>query len=127
MGKKQPEPTAVELAQRIIGAEYMPISQEHNALKLLLEDLGKVGLSPAEVEALCHTAKVPGVNQFVRLDQIPCGCERIYRGMVMGVERTPPNVSIRIGGLEGVKPCAKHIDLVQKIQMREPNEQHRMF
>lgn len=127
MRKKQPEPSNLELAQRIIGAEYTPISQEHNAMKLLLEDLGKDGLSPQEVEELCQTAKVPGINGFVRLDSLPCGCVRIYRGMVMGVERTLPNVSIRIGGLEGVKPCPRHVDLVRGIQMPEVVEQPRMF
>jgi len=109
----------LEKAKEQLGGEYIPIDPENNAIKAILQDLGKANLTPNEVEELCKTAKVPSLNGFVRLDTLPCGCERIYKGMILGHHQDPHNFTIRIGGIEGVKPCQRHIKLIEKIRLRE--------
>lgn len=126
MGKKHP--TALEQAREELGGDYTPIDPRHNAIRLILADLGKGDLNPSEVEALCGTVKVPGVDGFTRLDQLPCGCERIYRGNILGAERHPDGLTIRIGGLEGAKPCPKHAGLVDRVRLQGlPGEQPKLF
>ena len=114
------QPSVLELTRAELGAEYTPISPEHNAIKLILQDLGHGDLGPTEVEALCRTVKVPGLDGFTRLDQLPCGCERIYRGKILGAYQDSGSLNIRIGGLEGVKACPRHMDLISGISLKEP-------
>ena len=96
---------------------YTPIKPDHNAINLILADLGKADLSPSEVEELCQTAKVPTARGFVRLDLLPCGCERIFKGMILGSEHTADSLSMTIGGIEGVKPCSKHTELIHSLSI----------
>jgi len=94
---------------------YIPIRPEHNAIKLILADLGKADLKPDEVEGLCHTFKCLTLKGFLRFDSLPCGCERSYEGKILGCQQTETVMSIGIGGLETVKPCAKHQELIEGI------------
>lgn len=95
---------------------YTPINPDHNAINLILADLGKADLSPSEVEELCQTDKVPTARGFVRFDLLPCGCERIFKGMILGSEQTADSINITIGGIEGVKPCQAHAELIEKVK-----------
>jgi hypothetical protein len=99
--------------ERIRADGYTIIDPKQNAFTAILADLGKADLSPAEVEALCQTAKdiIPG-SGFVRYDLLPCRCWRVYRGLILSAERTTDSLSMQIGGFEGVKPCQKHTELV---------------
>jgi len=105
-------------ADYLIADGYTPIDPHHNAIKAILADLGKADLPPREVEEFCQTAKVAGLNGFTRIDLLPCGCQRIYKGLILGHHQDPANFTIRIGGIEGVKPCPKHLDLVETIKQR---------
>lgn len=95
---------------------YTVIDPDHNAINLILADLGKADLSPREVEQLCQTAKCAGLNGFVRYDLLPCGCGRVYRGMIVGYHQDSHNFTIKTGGIEGVKPCPKHKALIEAIK-----------
>lgn len=104
-------------ADRLVADGYAVIDPRHNAITLILADLGKADLEPREVEALCRTAKCAGLNGFTRIDLLPCGCSRIYKGLVLGFDRYPQNISLRAGGVEGVKPCPKHNELIESIKL----------
>jgi hypothetical protein len=96
---------------------YTVIHPEHNGINSVLADLDKANLSPREVEDLCKTAKCVTLNGFIRYDSLPCGCGRIYKGMVLGCEQTVTTFNIKGGGLEGVKPCPKHQALIESIKL----------
>jgi len=102
---------------QLIADGYTPIHPDHNAINTLLADLGKADLSPREVEELCQTAKVAGLDGFTRIDLLPCGCSRIYKGLILGHHQDPHNLTIRVGGIEGVKPCPKHTELIEGIKL----------
>ena len=101
----------------LVADGYTPIHPDHNAINLILTELGKADLPPREVEALCQTAKVVGLNGFTRVDLLPCGCSRIYKGLILGHHQDPRNLTIRIGGIEGVKPCPKHTELIEATKL----------
>jgi hypothetical protein len=96
---------------------YTVINPEHNGINRILADLGKGDLSPREVEELCHTAKCPGLSGFIRIDALPCGCWRIYKGLLLGYEQTATTFNIKASGLEGVKPCPNHRALIEGIKL----------
>jgi len=98
---------------------YTIIQPKQNAITLILADLDKADLSPKQVEELCHTAKaiIPS-GGFVRYDLLPCGCSRVYRGLILSANHTPDTLKMTIGGIEGVKPCPKHTTLVEGIAWR---------
>lgn len=102
----------------LVGQGYTVINPDHNAITLILIDLGKALLPPKEVETLCKTAKCVGLNGFTRFDTLPCGCERVYEGMILDHQHDPVNLTITIGGIEGVKPCPKHTTLIETIKRR---------
>lgn len=104
--------------ERLQADGYTPISPEHNAINLILADLGKADLSPKEVEKLCQTAKCVTLNGFIRYDLLPCGCGRVYRGMALGFDRNPQTITLKVGGIEGVKPCQKHTELIQSLAIK---------
>ncbi len=99
----------------LVADGYTVIDPEHNAITAILADLGKADLGPREVEQLCQTAKVAGLNGFTRIDLLPCGCVRIYKGMIAGFHHNPQTYTLRVGGIEGVKPCLGHTALVESI------------
>ena len=101
--------------ERLQADGYIPIDPRHNAIKAILADLGKADLSPQEVEALCQTAKCVTLNGFVRYDLLPCGCGRVYRGLALGIDHNPQTITLKVGGIEGVKPCPKHTELVKSL------------
>lgn len=100
---------------RLVRDGYTPINPSHNGINEILADIGKSNLSPREVETLCQTAKCTGLNGFVRFDLLPCGCGRVYRGMILGCSQDSQSFNIKIGGIEGIKPCPKHTSLVESI------------
>lgn len=102
----------------LVADGYTPINAGHSAINLILADLGKADLSPREVEELCQTAKLVGLNGFTRIDFLPCGCCRIYRGMILGYYQNHGTISLGTGGIEGVKPCPKHTELIETIKLR---------
>lgn len=112
---KQRPPLELE-RERLTAEGYTPIAPAHNAIESILADLGKADLNPEEVEQCCHTVKVPGLMGFTRLDTLPCGCQRIYRGMILGMSRDAQNYIISTGGIEGVKPCETHRTLVERMR-----------
>ena len=96
---------------------YTPIDPQRNAITTILAELGKTDLDPREVEELCQTAKCAGLNGFTRIDLLPCGCSRIYKGMITGYYRTNHGtISLGAAGIEGVKPCPKHTELISNIR-----------
>jgi hypothetical protein len=101
----------------LIAEGYTVIDPAHNAIKAILTELGKADLPPREVEALCQTAKVAGLNGFTRIDQLPCGCQRVYKGMIVGFAYNPQTYALKVGGIEGVKPCPKHTELIEAIKL----------
>lgn len=103
---------------RLIADGYSVIDPDQNAMNTILADLGKGDLSPREVEDLCQTAKCAGLNGFVRIDLLPCGCCRIYKGMILGYYQNHGTISLGTGGIEGVKPCPKHTELIETIKLR---------
>lgn len=103
-------------ADRLIADGYVVIDPDHNGINAILADLGKADLSASDVERLCQTAKVVGVSGFTRIDLLPCGCCRIYKGIALGFSHLPPVYSIHAGGIEGVKPCSRHTALVESIK-----------
>ena len=113
----QPKTPLEREADNLIADGYSVIDPSHNAINLILAELGKANLPPREVEELCHTAKVAGLNGFTRIDRLPCGCLRIYKGMILGHHQDPHNLTIRTGGIEGVKPCPGHTALVESIKL----------
>lgn len=115
--KTRPQTPLEREADRLAADGCSVISPEHNAIKAILSDLGKADLEPREVETLCRTAKVAGIDGFTRIDQLPCGCCRIYKGLALGIDRTPHTYSLRVGGVEGVKPCPKHTELIGSIKL----------
>jgi len=117
MKPKARQRSPLELERERLTAEgYTPIAPAHNAIKTILADLGKANLTPQEVEECCHTVKVAGLQGFTRLDTLPCGCQRIYRGMILGMSRDAQNYTISTGGIEGVKPCGTHRPLVESMR-----------
>ena len=98
---------------------YTLIQPGKNAITMILAELGKAELSPREVETLCQTAKavIPS-GGFVRYDALPCGCGRVYRGLILSAENTPTSLKMAIGGFEGIKPCPKHTALVESISWK---------
>ena len=123
MGKNKPKSEIDYEIEHLTSDGYTVINPEHNAINLILADLGKANLSPREVEDLCKTAKCAGLNGFVRYDALSCGCGRVYRGMVLGCEKTPTTYNIKAGGLEGVKPCPKHQTLIEGIKLTAKDEE----
>jgi len=107
-------------ADRLIADSYSVIDPSQNAMTTLLADLGKADLSPREVEELCQTAKCAGLNGFTRIDLLPCGCCRTYKGMIVGYHQNQNHgtISLSTGGIEGVKPCPKHTELIDSIKLR---------
>jgi hypothetical protein len=106
-------------AEHLIADGYCVIDPGHNAMTTLLAELGKADLSPREVEELCQTAKCAGLNGFTRIDLLPCGCCRTYKGMILGYYQNQNHgtISLGTGGIEGVKPCPKHAALVEGIKL----------
>nr|QBN22342.1 hypothetical protein [uncultured archaeon] len=113
------EESLVGWAENELGDGYIPVSPQENAIDTILEDLGKSDLTPSKVEELCDTVKAPGLYGFSRLDSLPCGCKRIYKGKIFGLSETGDTYRFNIGGVEGVKPCKKHEELVDRIRMEE--------
>ena len=115
--KTRPQTPLEREADRLTAGGYSIISPDHNAINAILADLGKADLDPREVETLCKTAKVMGIDGFTRIDLLPCGCSRIYKGLALGIDRYPQTISLRVGGVEGVKPCQKHTKLIGGIKL----------